>query len=101
LVLLCSGALPSPGQSSATQSPVVSTYRSQCAMCHGPDGRANTPMGKIIKVPAFQSQNLVSATDASLINSTTNGNGMMGAYGNSLSTAQIAQLVAYIRTLQQ
>src|SRR5260370_16932844 len=32
------------------------TYKAKCAMCHVPDGKAETPTGKTMKAGAFPSQ---------------------------------------------
>lgn len=31
-----------------------STYARLCASCHGPDGRAETPVGRALKIPSFE-----------------------------------------------
>jgi mono/diheme cytochrome c family protein len=76
-------------------------YKSKCMMCHGADGAGNTPAGKAMKVPPFSSPDLVKASDADLIASTTNGKGKMPAYSGKLTGSQIKDVVAYIRTLQK
>jgi mono/diheme cytochrome c family protein len=77
------------------------TYKAKCAMCHGPDGLAAGPMGKMYKIPAFNSPELVKAPDADLIAATKNGKGKMPAYAGKLTDPQIKGVVAYIRTLQK
>lgn len=83
------------------QSAGADTYKAKCAMCHGPDGTAATPMGKMMKIPSFKDPSLVSASDASLIAATKNGKGKMPAYNGKLTDAQIKEVVSYIRTLQK
>ncbi len=77
------------------------TYKAKCAMCHGPDGLAANPMGKMYKIPAFNSPDLVKAPDADLIAATKSGKGKMPAYAGKLTDPQIKDVVAYIRTLQK
>jgi cytochrome c6 len=79
------------------------TYKAKCAMCHGADGLANSPTGKAMKVPPFNSPDLIKATTADLIAATTNGKGKMPAYSGpgKLTGDQIKDVVAYIRTLQK
>ena len=83
------------------QAPGADTYKAKCAMCHGADGLAATPMGKNLKILSFKDASMVKATDAQFIASTTNGKGKMPAYKGKLTDAQITDLVAYIRTLQK
>ncbi|MGC2638908.1 MAG: cytochrome c [Acidobacteriaceae bacterium] len=83
------------------QSAGADTYKAKCAMCHGPDGTASTGMGKAMNIPSFKSPDVVKASDAELIATTTNGKGKMPAYSGKLTDAQIKDVVSYIRTLQK
>ncbi|HTX42568.1 MAG TPA: cytochrome c [Acidobacteriaceae bacterium] len=83
------------------QSAGADTYKAKCAMCHGPDGTAATPMGKMMKIPSFKDPAEVGASDATLIASTKNGKGKMPAYNGKLTDGQIKEVVSYIRTLQK
>jgi mono/diheme cytochrome c family protein len=74
------------------------TYKSKCAMCHGPDGQAATPAGKSMKVPPFGSAKL---SEAEITTITKNGKGKMPAYAGKLTDAQIKDVVAYVRTLEK
>jgi mono/diheme cytochrome c family protein len=76
-------------------------YKAKCAMCHGADGLAATGMGKTLNIKSFKDPSQVKMTDAELIASTTKGKGKMPAYEGKLSGAQIADVIAYIRTLQK
>ena len=95
--ILLAAALASPvfAQSGAD------TYKTKCAMCHGPDGTAATPMGKMMKIPSFKSPEVVKASDASLVAVTKSGKGKMPAYNGKLTDAQIREVVSYIRTLEK
>lgn len=77
------------------------TYKSKCAMCHGADGLAETPTGKMMKVPSFKSPEAAKASDSAMIDETKNGKSKMPAYKDKLTDAQIKDVVAYIRTLQK
>jgi mono/diheme cytochrome c family protein len=77
------------------------TYKSKCAMCHGPDGLGNTPAGKSTKARPFNAPEVVAASDDDLIAITKAGKAKMPAYGAKLTDAQIKDVVAYIRTLQK
>ena len=76
-------------------------YKAKCAMCHGADGLAATPMGKTMKILSFKDASMVKAPDAQFIASTKNGKGKMPAYTGKLTDAQIKDVIAYIRTLQK
>ena len=76
-------------------------YKSKCQMCHSTTGLGDSPMGKSMKVPPFNSPDLIKMSDADLIAATTNGKGKMPAYTGKLTAPQIKDLVAYIRTLQK
>jgi mono/diheme cytochrome c family protein len=82
-------------------SPGADTYKAKCAMCHGADGQAATPMAKSMKVLSFKAPAMVKASDAQFIASTKDGKGKMPAYKAKLTDAQIKDVVSYIRTLQK
>lgn len=77
------------------------TYKAKCAMCHGADGTADTPMGKNMKIRSLKSPEDVKAADADLFKATKEGVGKMPAYAGKLTDAQIQDVVTYIRTLQK
>src|SRR5271166_5255727 len=97
LVLLATSmALPA-----FSQAPGADTYKAKCAMCHGADGLAATPMGKNMKILSFKDPAMIKATDAQFIASTKNGKGKMPAYKGKLTDAQINDVISFIRTLQK
>src|SRR6266550_2898168 len=77
-------------------------YSSECATCHGKDGKAKT-----FKAKFNHARNLNDAkwqaevTDERLYNSIHNGKGKMPAFGKKLSDSRINALVAFVRTLTQ
>ena len=83
------------------QAPGADTYKTKCAMCHGPDGLAATPVAKMKKVLSFKDPTMLKASDAQFIASTKNGKGTMKGYNGILTDAQIKNVIAYIRTLQK
>jgi mono/diheme cytochrome c family protein len=83
------------------QQPGEATYKAKCAMCHGADGTASTPVGKSMKLRSLKSPEDVKATDDELFKETKDGVGKMQGYAGKLSDAQIKDVVAYIRTLQK
>lgn len=94
-LLTVSLAVPALAQSGAD------LYKTKCAMCHGADGKAETPAGRAMKAIPFQTPDLVKATNAEMSAAIKNGKGKMPAYGSQLSDGQIRELVTYIRTLQK
>jgi mono/diheme cytochrome c family protein len=77
-------------------------YDSDCATCHGKDGKAKT-----FKAKLNHARNLTDAkwqaetTDERLYNSIHNGKEKMPAFGKKFSDSQINALVAFVRTLKQ
>lgn len=75
-------------------------YKARCAMCHGQDGLATTPVAKMMNVPSFKSPVAMKHTEAQLAEITRNGKGKMPSFAGKLSDAQIHDVVVYIRHLQ-
>lgn len=96
ILLAASIAAPAFAQSAGAV-----TYKAKCAMCHGPDGTAATPMGKMMKIPSFKAPDVARSSEASLIAITKDGKGKMPAYNGKLTDAQTREVVSYIRTLQK
>jgi cbb3-type cytochrome c oxidase subunit III len=88
--------------STPTTDDASTLFASECATCHGKDGKAKT-----FKAKLNHARNLTDAawqaevTDERLYNSIHNGKGKMPAFGKKLSDSQINALVAYVRTLKQ
>lgn len=76
-------------------------FQSRCQMCHGAEGKADTPTGKAFHVPNFHDPAIVKMSDADLTSVITKGKNKMPAFGTRLTPPQIDSLVAYIRTLQK
>ena len=74
-------------------------YKSKCAMCHGPDGSGNTPMGKNLKLKDLGSPEIQKLTDAEITKSLTSGKGKMPA--SKLAPADIVDVIKFIRTLKK
>jgi len=77
------------------------TYKAKCAMCHGADGLATSPMAMKMKIVSFKAPAMLKASDAQFIAATKNGKGTMKGYDGKLTEAQIKDVVSYIRTLQK
>jgi cytochrome c6 len=89
-------ALPAHGQSGAE-----TLYKSKCAGCHGADGKGQTAMGKANNIRDLGSADVQAQSDDAIAGIIGDGKGKMPAYGKSLKSDQIKDLVAYIRTLKK
>ena len=100
-VILLAASFAAPAFAQSPGADVYKTAAPKCAMCHGTDGLAATPVAKSMKVVSFKDPSMIKASDAQFIASTTNGKGKMPAYKGKLTDAQIKDVVQYIRTLQK
>jgi mono/diheme cytochrome c family protein len=87
-------AEPVPNSAAST-----ATFRTKCAMCHGPDG-AGSEVGKSMNVPDLRSPAVQKLPDAQLAQIISDGKGGMPSFKGSLSEDQIHALVAHVRTLR-
>ena len=82
-------------------------WMNNCMQCHGPDGSANTSMGKALNAKDLTDAQIQSSfTDAEAAATIKDGvtkDGMtkMIAFGGKLSDEEIKALVAYVRTLKK
>jgi cytochrome c6 len=74
-------------------------YSSKCKMCHGADGKGNTPVAKTMGVHDFKSPEVAKESAADMIAVTKNGKNKMPAYKDKLTDDQIKELVTYLRGL--
>jgi cytochrome c6 len=86
------------GQTAAGANPAESTFKANCALCHGPDG-AGSALGKRLQVPDLRSKDVQGQSDEALTKVITNGKEKMPAFGARLSSDQIQKLVDYLRHL--
>ena len=73
-------------------------FKSKCAVCHGADGKGQTPMGKNLHLKDLGSEDVQKLKGEELEKIITDGKGKMPAYKSKLSEAEIDALVALIRT---
>jgi len=81
------------------QKDAAKNYKTNCSLCHGDDGSANTPTGKALKARDLRSDEVQKQTDAELADVINKGRGKMPAFGAKFSPDVINSLVAYIRLL--
>jgi len=73
-------------------------YSSDCAKCHGKDGRAKSMHGKMVHARDFTDAQWQSQTsDEQIIKSIADGKGKMPAFGKKLSQDEIKSLVPIVR----
>ena len=82
----------------AAQTAGAAAFKANCAMCHGPDGSGNTPIGKSLNIPDLRSAEIQKLTDTEIAGVISNGKGSMPSFKN-LSKDQIHSLITYIREL--
>ena len=77
-------------------------FRSNCARCHGADGRSDTPLGHTYSAPDFtdpewwRKHSGITST-VRLVSIVSRGKGRMPAFGNKLKRKEIKLLVNYVR----
>ena len=91
-------ATPSLGFGQAASNSAASLYKTNCASCHGPDGRGSA-VGKSLHAADFHSPQVQQQSDEQLAGVIAEGRGNMPPFGTRLTKDQIDALVKYIRTL--
>jgi mono/diheme cytochrome c family protein len=76
-------------------------YKSKCAMCHGPDGKGQTTMGKSLHLKDLGSEEVQNMTNADMQKIISDGKGKMPAYKDKLDQASIDALITFIRTMKK
>ncbi len=74
-------------------------FKSHCIWCHGTDATGNTALGKQLKARNLRSAIVQKKTNAELKHIITAGEGNMPAFSAQLSSAQIDEVLAYVRQL--
>jgi mono/diheme cytochrome c family protein len=82
------------------QDDAAALYKTKCQVCHGADGKGDTPAGKKLGAKDFHSPEVAKMSDAELIEAVKKGKGKMQAYEGKLTDDQIKDLVKYIRSLK-
>ena len=70
-------------------------YNAHCAVCHGRDGRANTPKGRETEADDITG----GVSTAKTVRVVTNGKGEMPSFRRRLTKAQISSIAAYVAKL--
>jgi len=73
-------------------------FKAKCAMCHGPDGKGQTAMGKNLKLSDLASADVQKQSDAQLKDVILKGKGKMPA--QKVTDAQAGDLIKFVRSLK-
>lgn len=76
-------------------------FKTKCAMCHGADGAAGTPMGKNLKINDLGSAESQKLSDAEITDIITKGKNKMPAVGKALKPEEVKDLVAHVRSFKK
>lgn len=97
LVLLL--AVPVFAQSGKGSNTGEARFQEHCIGCHGPDGRAQTELGRKLGAADLTSDVIRQQSDAQLATFVKDGKGKMPAFENKLSDDDIHGVITYIRQL--
>ena len=102
LVLLLVVAVPALGLGAGDAAAGKAVYDKKCATCHGKEGEGKDAIAKMMKVEMrhLGSKEVQAKSDAELTKDITAGNGKMKAVAG-LSEADVANVVAFVRTLKK
>lgn len=74
-------------------------FEAKCVQCHGPDGSADTAIGKAVGAKDLRAAEALKLTDAQIATQIEKGKGNMPPFGDALDKGQISDLIAYVRVL--
>lgn len=101
LVALVGGMIYPTVSWSAAADNGKTVYAAKCAKCHGENGNGDTKLGKSLKLKDLASAEVQKMTEKEMVELTTKGKNKMPAYEKKLSAQEIADVVAYVRTLKR
>jgi cytochrome c6 len=76
-------------------------FKSKCAICHGADGKGQTPTGRSLKVRDLSLKDVQKQSDAELQKIIADGKGAMPSFKSALDQASIDALIVFIRSLKK
>ena len=97
LALLAVVSIPLPAL--AAETPRGLWLKMKCALCHGEDGRGETPAGKQKGTPSLRTEEIQKLTDDELIKPVVEGHAGMPALQAKISNENRQLLISYIRSL--
>jgi len=90
LVLTAAGSVPASAEADGK-----ALFEKNCMKCHGPDGKAETPAGKKMKVPAWDADDFKADTVMKQVRE----NKKHQTMSKKLSDADLQAIAAYVATL--
>jgi mono/diheme cytochrome c family protein len=75
-------------------------FAKNCVLCHGADGRSQTPAGKTLQAADLTAQGVQGQSDVQIRNALAKGKGKMPAYGPALGDKGLDAMVKYVRNLK-
>ena len=75
-------------------------YKAKCAMCHGPDGKGQTAMGKNLHLKDLASEEVQKMKNDEMQKIISDGKGKMPPFKEKLDQASIDAVISFIRTLK-
>ena len=91
LLLLCTCAF--------SQTDAKTNFSQKCALCHGPEGKANVPMAKKMGARDLTSSEVLKLSDIEIRKTIVEGKGKMPPYGGILGKEGVDAMVKYVRLL--
>jgi cbb3-type cytochrome c oxidase subunit III len=99
-IVIALAAAPSFGQSdNKNAGKGQEIFQEQCVGCHGPDGHAQTDMGRKVGAADLTSGAVQRQNDSQLEKVIKNGKKKMPSFDDKLSEDEIHALIVYIRQL--
>lgn len=98
--VIMAAALACTAASAYAQNDAAALYKSKCQVCHGPDGKGDTPVGKKVGAKDFHSPEVAKLSDMELFEITKKGKEKMPPYDKKLTDDQIKELIKFIHTLK-
>jgi mono/diheme cytochrome c family protein len=99
-VILASAFALSTATCAYSQDDVAALYKSKCQVCHGADGKGDTPAGKKLGTKDLHSPEVAKLSDTEMFDITKKGKDKMPPYDGKLTDDQIKSLVKYIHQLK-
>jgi cbb3-type cytochrome c oxidase subunit III len=92
-------AIPALSQAQKNQRRGQEIFQEQCAGCHGPDGHAQTDMGKALEAADLTSEAIQQKSESELSKSVKGGKGKMPAFENKLADDEIKAVLTHVKQL--
>jgi len=99
VILLFAAGASLIAQESGKASSGQTTFKDKCVLCHGVDGRGNTPLGKQLQAADLRSKKVQILSDEKIHQIIHDGQANMPAFADQLSTEEINYVITYVRFL--